>query len=66
MSISESDSELNESIYDPEDNLNFYNSPIYESQGTAPVDDAPSGENVPVDERTQVSLFQFSNILYYC
>ena len=69
MSDSQSDSDLNVSHYDLEDDLNCYGSPVYVSPSTVVrVDDervAPSRQNVLVDERTQVSAFQLSNISVY-
>ena len=59
MSNSDSDSDLNVSQYDPEDNLNIYGSPIYEEQpGDNVEEEQPGVSNVVFDQpnrRSQVS-----------
>ena len=59
MSNSDSDSHLNVSQYDPEDNLNIYGSPIYEEQPEDNVEEEQPGvSNVVFDQpnrRSQVS-----------
>ena len=59
MSNSDSDSDLNVSQYDPEDNLNIYGSPIYEEQPEDNVEEEQPGvSNVVFDQpnrRNQVS-----------
>lgn len=59
MSNSDSDSDLNVSQYDPEDNLNIYGSPIYEEQPEDNVEEEQPGvSNVVFDQpnrRSQVS-----------
>ena len=58
MSNSDSDSDLNVSQYDPEDNLNIYGSPIYEEQPEDNVEEEQPGvSNVVFDQpnrRSQV------------
>ena len=58
--MSDSDSDLNASYYDPEDNLNIYGSPIYEEQPeeNVVVNEQSGPSNVVVDRpnrRRQVS-----------
>ena len=58
--MSDSDSDLNASYYDPEDNLNIYGSPIYEEQpeDSDVVDEQSAPSTVVVDRpnrRSQVS-----------
>ena len=53
MSSSESDSDLAHEIYDPEDNLNVYGSPVVRSEAEKPSTSAVVSTAVP--ERTQVS-----------
>ena len=59
MSNSDSDSDLNVSQYDPEDNLNIYGSPIYEEQPEDNVEEEQPGlSSVVFDQpnrRSQVS-----------
>ena len=60
MSDSESDSYLNLSHYDPEDNLNVYGSPVYSEQPRDNAAEEPPGPSnvVPVQ-----SLFVFFELI---
>ena len=57
--MSDSESDLNVSCYDPEDNLNIYGSPIYTEQAENVDEEQPGPSNVLVDQpnrRTEVSF----------
>jgi hypothetical protein len=71
MSDSESESDLNVSCYDPEDNLNIYGSPIYTEQAENVDEEQPGPSNVLVDQpnrRTEVSFdcVKKSACIVYC
>ena len=57
MSDSDTDSDLIQEVYDPEDDLNVYGSPVLRSAAT----EEPSTSSAPMPvlpERTQVSVFK--------
>lgn len=68
MSDSESDPDLIQEVYDPEDDLNVYGSPVARRAATS--DEQPLRSSAQVPVRTQVSFlllckFTTINTLYY-
>ena len=56
MSDSESDPNLIQEVYDPEDDLNVYGSPVVHRAAARVEQPSISSTQVPLSERTQVSL----------
>ena len=56
MSDSESDPNLIQEVYDPEDDLNVYGSPVVHRAAARGEQPSISSTQVPLPERTQVSL----------